>query len=173
MNRGDPSPDSWLAAQRWRLRVARRDGARLLRGLGRALRAAVAPSAPRPSIALLEGAAAARIGVANGYRLRLCNPTERRWQLRLEVKGRREGDLVYDFTAVRDVTLAPGAVLEGCLVSGWRGDAAMSFEAPVAAAAVCVPEDIPGVRPRRWTVTATLADGEHPLESVEIGGVFV
>src|SRR5207245_431960 len=80
------APLGWIAAQRWRLRVLRRDGPRLLGAALQTLHWALRPPPPHPSLALAEGQPIARPDAPNPRRRR---PARRAVDPRGLARGRR------------------------------------------------------------------------------------
>jgi len=171
---GDESgaPLGWVAAQRWRLRVLRRDGPRLLGAALQSLRWALRPPPPRPSLALVEGRPIARRDAPNTYRIRLCNPTDEPRSVELVVRGWRGSATRPCFEARNTIDLAPGTCVERSLRTSWHGDA--SFSAPDSPSLTIARPPLTAAAPEaeRWTLEASLEDGERVVERLRIGGCF-
>jgi hypothetical protein len=162
-------PGSWLAAQRWRLRVLRRDGVRLAVALARTLRTALTPPAPHPSLALLEGPPAATRGAPNVHRVRVHNPTDAPCTVRVLLRGTPTGGA--GFTVETTLSLAPGATTERWLVSRWQGDAALTDVAPPENADWATDVDAAGTR-EGWELEARLDVAGAAVEQLRIGGAL-
>jgi hypothetical protein len=163
-------PPSWLAAQRWRWRVLRRDGVRLAAGIARSLRSAVAPPPPHPSLASLDGPPATWGGVPAVHRVRVYNPTAGSYALRLVLRGARARGR--GFLAETTLTLAPGEITERWLVTRWDGTAVVTATSPGDDAMWA--RDTPSAGDaERWEIEATLEADGRTLERLWIGGVLL
>src|SRR5205814_7358780 len=91
--------------------------------------------------------------------------------LRLVVSGRQQTDHP-DFTAVCDVVVPAGEVVERWLRSSWTGDASFVPDPGLHAEARWEPETSPRSGGAEWVLDASLRENERELERLSIGGVL-
>jgi len=173
MSSGATPTLSWTAAQRWRLRVLRRDGRAFVRGIARTVAWALAARPQVPGLAVLEGEPIARKGVPSAYRLRVHNPDSATRSVRLAVRGWSEDDGALDFDLSCDLQLAPGASVERWVRSTWAHDGALLATAPADAATVWACEEDLDHAHARWVVEAELAEGDATRDRLRIGGMLL
>ena len=166
------APLGWIAAQRWRLRVLRRDGPRLLGAALQTLHWALRPPPPHPSLALVEGQPIARRDAPNTYRIRLCNPTENPRSVALVVRGWRGSATSPCFEARATIDLAPSSCVEHFLRTSWHGEASFSAPDPPSVTIASALLAAAGPHAEQWTLEASLEDGERVVERLGIGGFF-
>ena len=76
------------------------------------------------------------------------------------------------FEARNTIDLAPGTCVERSLRTSWHGDA--SFSAPDSPSLTIARPPLTAAAPdaERWTLEASLEDGERVVERLRIGGCF-
>ncbi len=160
---------AWLA-----MRAARRtyqlgrDSSRVLRGLVRTIRWAIAPSPPAAGLAVLEGEALARVGMPAFYRVRVHNPTATDQALHVLVTGLQEAVATPEFQLRWDVTLRAGESADRWIRSTWRSDGGFLDVPPGDTRPVWMVSE-PW---RRWVVEAMLIETPAAGGRLQIGGTL-